>query len=131
VESETESQFIEQVACDKFQADKKECLKWIQLASEEQHPMAMYYLGHCYHSGLDGLLEKSQSKAFSLIEQQAAKRGASQSHNLLGALYLFKENEMKAYNHFTISYGYGCKMASLIWGLCSNLESEVLVKISY
>lgn len=108
--------------CDGFEVDKKEGLKWIKLAAEQHHPMAMFMLGQYYLNGCGGILEKSPSKALPLIEQ-AAKMGASQAHNLLGTMYVSgygvkRKNESRGANHFTITYGLGiCQMASFRLGM--------------
>ena len=81
----------------------------------------MWYLGICYQSGIDDILEQDYEKAFSLFEQ-AAKLGVYNAHERLGRMYYDGEgverDEAKGMYHCTIAYGQGsCSESSYIMGL--------------
>ena len=73
--------------------------------------MALFMLGRAYCEGMGGVVKKSPSDAFRLIDQ-AAKLGSSPAHDLLSAMYMIgkgiKIDETKGtYHNMTIAYGLG------------------------
>jgi hypothetical protein len=52
--------------------NEKLALKYLKLAIEKyNHAQAMYELGSCYYTGLEGVLEENESLAFELFEKAA------------------------------------------------------------
>lgn len=103
-----------------FDVDEEWGFNWIRLAAEQQHPMALFMLGHAYQEGKGGM-PKSPRDAFRLLHQ-AVQLGSSQAHDLLGVVYLSGQgtmkDEKKGANHLTIAYGLGlCNDASYRLGM--------------
>lgn len=106
--------------CGGFELDQREGLKWIRLAAEQNHPMALFILGRAHYEGI-GVLDKSPSDAFRFLEQ-AATLGSSWAHELLGEMYMaghgVDRDEQKGAKHLTIAYGLGvCLRSSLKLGV--------------
>lgn len=106
--------------CGGFDVDEERGFHWIRLAAEQQHPMALYMLGHAYQEGRGGI-RSSPRDAFRLFSQ-AAELGSSRVHDQLGVMYLSGQgtvkDETRGVNHLTIAYGLGvCDVASYRLGM--------------
>lgn len=56
---------------DGYPLDKKEALKWLELAAANRHPRAMCNLANMYRTGVDGVVEMSEPKATALMKEAA------------------------------------------------------------
>lgn len=98
-----------------FDIDRKEGLKWIKRAADQQHPKALCTLGLSHFKGMGRLLEKSDAKALQLLEQ-AANLGVPSAHDTLSLMYLngaasptADPDESQAATHATIAYALGVR----------------------
>jgi TPR repeat protein len=65
-------------------ADSGEIIKWLSLAARQKEPLAIHYLGYCYHCGI-GVMENQEQAVACVL--QAAQMGLSQAQYLLAQFY--------------------------------------------
>ena len=56
---------------DGYPIDVKKGLEWINLAVEQRHPMALYYLGIIHRDGVDQFVPQSDTKAIHFLKEAA------------------------------------------------------------
>ena len=105
---------------DGFPVDRREALKWFELAADSRHTPALYLLSYIYMEGLDGIVRQSDSTAMSLMKD-AADLGYSEAQYELAEMYLDRnsggEDQRKAALYMTLAYSqdqYPLSAASLM-----------------
>jgi len=86
--------------------DKREALKWVELAAEQHHPRALGMLAGMYKDGVYGIVTQSESRAMSL-RKEAADLGNSRAQAELAHMYQYRnsgeEDQQKAALYMTLA----------------------------
>lgn len=111
-----------------YERDPEEGWKWVQKAADQNHAKALLALGTAYYDGNEVLGQPDFSKAIPLLEK-AAKIGTFEAHDRLGIAYAtgngVKQDEAKAFKHFTIAYGLGSNKAAYRLGTAYALGHPI------
>jgi TPR repeat protein len=100
---------------------KKEAFQYFNLAAENKHIKAIFFLGICYYNG-DGI-KKSSEKAFNYFKF-AADQECEYAHYYLGLLYFYGDgielSYSKAFYHFKIAADntFNDQKANFLVGMC-------------
>jgi TPR repeat protein len=98
--------------------NKKEALRWYQLAATQNHTKAQFTLGQIFHYGMFGLVQ-NKTEALRLY-QLAAKQGLAEAQFMIGLQYdqgdLLPQNDVQAFSWYTLAAKQGLSEAQFALG---------------